>query len=405
MKLSKTAAGILSAKYRAVLIRCLLACLTFFPNAANALDVSQNMSLAENMIDDDKIVFSNNATLDGNNHIFGKTDNNLSITGVGTLKDITLDADKNIEATGKLNIDGKVVFNGPLTVNQGASLTLTDNATMKIASNMSMNLYGDFHGDLETSELKLYDGGSFSGKITGHMSVYTEKSVFDPSRLQLSEGSTIESLNLYFENGSVFDLTRMKLPKNSTITLLRLYFEQNSAINLSGLDLSGTGLVLNNQEGNKYKAHVDVFSDLSADSLIITDNVNGEIDGHGTGTLRTGVINVSSDSSASFKNIKIAALSDSLKLNATNTDFDNVAISAGKTITFNSADFNGNSFLTAKQINVKDSLNLAGGTLTVNGILESSSIIGGGYIERRSARSGGDFPDYHGERKQCHADA
>lgn len=313
MKLSKTAAGILSAKYRAVLIRCLLACLTFFPNAANALDVSQNMSLAENMIDDDKIVFSNNATLDGNNHIFGK--------------------------------------------------------------------------------------------ITGHMSVYTEKSVFDPSRLQLSEGSTIESLNLYFENGSVFDLTRMKLPKNSTITLLRLYFEQNSAINLSGLDLSGTGLVLNNQEGNKYKAHVDVFSDLSADSLIITDNVNGEIDGHGTGTLRTGVINVSSDSSASFKNIKIAALSDSLKLNATNTDFDNVAISAGKTITFNSADFNGNSFLTAKQINVKDSLNLAGGTLTVNGILESSSIIGGGYIERRSARSGGDFPDYHGERKQCHADA
>lgn len=184
MNLSKTALRELSAKYRAVLIKCALMNMMIFagalmPHAANAylnydsntgtITVDQNSAL-ENSVENIKtITFGNGTILDGQgNTLSGFDGENLTLstsgtTSGGSLNDITLKASEiagDTTDSAPVEITGNVVFDAATVSNihlkggdDSASLTLK--GTMKggsLASQFTVT------GTLDNVDLTSFDG-------------------------------------------------------------------------------------------------------------------------------------------------------------------------------------------------------------------------------------------------------
>lgn len=177
MNLSKTALRELSAKYRAVLIKCALMNMMIFagalmPHTANAdfkdgiLTVDQDTVLDKSVPNVKTIAFddtgSNHFTLDGNQglrSIYGVVNGNMSITGAGTLKNTRIYIYGNVTGNGNtlsINGDNGVIGSGNHTIS-GINFKILGN------SNLSLNTNTMRGGTLTGSTLSTITQGIFDG--------------------------------------------------------------------------------------------------------------------------------------------------------------------------------------------------------------------------------------------------
>ena len=470
MKLSKTALGILSAKYRAVLIRCLLASAVVFPSVANALPVNDYTELTGNKDDDYTINFSNNAVLNGNGYTFGY-DDGIEITGKGTLQNIKLTAYERIRASDALTMSGNVYLDASEGgTNKGVSLkniTVSENSNLYLVSYEGMpssmkfeilNIEGAADGSSKIYTSKAMDGSDCNGgedvylrgntykniSIDGKSDIFLEKTGTDAFTVNLENVSitgkwfqtALSNLNQFdgavnfsgvntivVDNFAIRDSLTVnegasltlknsngELNTPTTINDLRLAGEFHGNLSGGTVNLRDTGSFYGRLDGTTVsmtdvavvdlsRLHLSAGSEIGELKLSSTDDstshltVNSDItakevhfynvaqvSGSGAQTIKT--TKIYSEKAISFDNIKIASESGLSFVGDKKYTFTNVVLSADGEIKWNEeAVFNGNSFLTAANINAGTvTLN---GTLTVDGLLRitgSNELIGSGGI-------------------------
>lgn len=203
MNLSKTALRELSAKYRAVLIKCALMNMMIFagalmPHTAEAytpenrtITVANDYStLSAPIFGIDKIVFARNATFDGKeNFIVQNWEPSMVIEGDGTLKNIILSSPNGFQGNGNtLSIAGSaaesVKFNGE-----------------KLISNINFNLLDGssltFGGvTLSGGTLSITGNAAFRGALENSTITITGDYIWSKDRMRLdyakSSGNTLE---------------------------------------------------------------------------------------------------------------------------------------------------------------------------------------------------------------------
>ena len=178
MKLSKTALRELSAKYRAVLMKCALMNMMIFtgalmPHTAEAytrenrtITVANDSTLRDPLNDVDKIVFTNDCTLDGKgNYIIQNRESPTIIEGNGTLKDIWLKSmtgfkgnDNTLSIAGSVHIAVGKISKINFNLLDGSSLTLSDTGdTVLSGGTLSITGNAAFLGALENSTIRISD--------------------------------------------------------------------------------------------------------------------------------------------------------------------------------------------------------------------------------------------------------
>lgn len=488
MKLSKTALGILSAKYRAVLIRCLLASAVVFPSIASALDVNTYTELTDNKDNDSEINFLPNAVLNGNKHTFSYNDE-IKIKGEGTLRNIKLTAYERITASDALTMSGNVYLDAS-TGGSGSTksvllkdITVSENSNLYLVSYEDwprsmkfeiLNIEGAADGSSKIYTSKAMNGSDCSGEehVSLKGSTYKNISIDGKSNIVLEKPGT-DALIVDLENVSItgewfqtslsnfnqFDgaanfsgvntivvdnfvirdsltvnegasLTLNNLGNdgftmNNTMTVkegAKVTLNSNAASSIKNLDLAGefrgnlsggtlnlrdTGSFYGQLNGNVSMTDVAVvdlsrlhlsagseigalrldnsISHLTVSSDITANQVHfynvAQVSGSGAQTIKT--TEIYSEKAISFDNIKIASESGLSFVGDKNYTFNNVALSADGEIKWNEkAVFNGNSFLTAANINA-GTVTIKNGTLTVDGLLRitgSNELIGDGGI-------------------------
>lgn len=201
MKLSKSAAGILSARYKSVLIKCLLANLMLLPLPAAAEPIS-NGTYANKTFDSpsDGSYQINGGTFE-NSHIRASDD--ITVSG-GTFTGSGLYADNNINISG-----GTFTNSGPLADND---ITISDGTFTKsgLYAGYNINISGGNFTDSSFSAGKLIING---GKIEGTLSVdrYPNISIdsdaavvnltWDKTSAPPPSSITADSLNITGEHG------------------------------------------------------------------------------------------------------------------------------------------------------------------------------------------------------------
>ena len=200
MKLSKTALRELSAKYRAVLMKCVLMNMMIFAGAlmshtANAYNFNNGIltvdqdTVLEEAIEVNTIAFdntgSNHFTLDGVNgskFIYGASEN-MSITGNGTLKNTHMFLQGNVKGyNNSLSIDGFAKF-----TNSGENPDISD---------INFNL-------LDKSKLELNGITMQGGTLTGSASSTIYNGIFDNVDVSNFLGTVWDA---QFKNSDTFSL-------------------------------------------------------------------------------------------------------------------------------------------------------------------------------------------------------
>ncbi len=202
MKLSKSAAGILSARYKSVLIKCLLANLMLFSLPAAAAETIPNETYANKTFDSpsDGSYLIEGGTFE-KSHIRASDD--ITVSG-GTFTGSGLYADNNINISG-----GTFTNSGPLADND---ITISDGTFTKsgLYAGYNINISGGNFTDSSFSARRLIING---GKIEGTLSVDRHPDIsidsdaavvnltWDKNSAPPPSSITADSLNITGEHG------------------------------------------------------------------------------------------------------------------------------------------------------------------------------------------------------------
>lgn len=167
MKLSKSAAGILSARYKSVLIKCLLANLMLFSLPAAAAEIIPNETYANKTFDSpsDGSYLIEGGTFE-NSHIRASYDITVS---AGTFTKSGLDAGYNINISGGNFTDSELDAKDEITISGGQFTYSTfSNRTFSaitISGGTLTNSYFNTYGDL------IINGGKIEGTLSVDRSI------------------------------------------------------------------------------------------------------------------------------------------------------------------------------------------------------------------------------------------
>ena len=308
MKLTKTALRELSAKYRAVLMKCALMNMMIFagalmPHTANAgiMTVDKNTQLNQNTsVTDLNIEFASNGcdakncTLDGQKHTLSSSDgkNSLTITTTsetgygGQLNDITLKASEivgnttnatGVELTGDVIFDAVTVSDIDLYGISGGSLTLT--GTMK---------GGSLRGDQSFTVTGTLDNVKLRGELDNGSGLFKFHGI---------------AKDTTFLNYDSFNLSDIKSEGRTEIhadTVSGNYYSSKSSANSNQIN-AGETLVLKSTDGTG-NGTWNV-----ANTLYLAGNIYGDLNGNGQNLY---LENDASILEGGLKNIKIRILKD-----------------------------------------------------------------------------------------------
>lgn len=162
MKLSKSAAGILSARYKSVLIKCLLANLMLFSLPAAAAETIPNGTYANETFDSpsDGSYLIESGTFENSSII---ADNDITVSA-GTFSESGLDAGYNINISGGNFTDSEIDAKDEITISGGQFTYSTfSNQTFSaitISGGTLTNSYFNTYGDL------IINGGKIEGTLS-----------------------------------------------------------------------------------------------------------------------------------------------------------------------------------------------------------------------------------------------
>lgn len=157
MKLSKSAAGILSARYKSVLIKCLLANLMLFSLPAAAETISNGTYEGKSLTSSDGSYLIEGGTFE-KSHIRASDD--ITVSG-GTFTGSGLYADNNITISG-----GVFTNSGPLADND---ITISDGTFTKSGLYAGYNINisgGNFTDSSFSAGTLIINGGKIEGKLS-----------------------------------------------------------------------------------------------------------------------------------------------------------------------------------------------------------------------------------------------
>ena len=275
MKLSKSAAGILSARYKSVLIKCLLANLMLFSLPAAAETISDGMY-------EGKFLTS--------------PDGSYLIEG-GTFENSSIDASSNITVSAGTFTDSGLYASNDITISGGAfadSYIGADNITVSAGTFMNSWIDAEYKitisgGTLTNSSFDVYSDLSIKGgKIEGTLSVerypdiliasdaalvnlrWDKNSATPPSSIKASSLSITGDRGIFVSNTALGSLTTSGKITAKDNSFLGLFYETGDYVYHIG------GKTLHTASTDYFAPHQTIVADFSNANIVLNgDSVAG----------------------------------------------------------------------------------------------------------------------------------